>query len=74
MVFTPSMTPIKPCKCRCNNPSFWDSFKFFDIIPTFQGREVDWPNYKGNEQRTGFSVADGPIHGRTAWKFPVGLA
>ena len=68
------MTPIKPCKCRCNNPSFWDSFKFFDIIPTFQGQEVDWPNYKGNEQRTGFSVADGPIHGRTAWKFPVGLA
>jgi len=39
-----------------------------------QGWEIDWPTYKGNEQRTGFSGADGPIHGRTAWKFPVGLA
>ena len=39
-----------------------------------QGRDINWPNYKGNERRTGFSGADGPIYGRTAWKFPVGLA
>ena len=39
-----------------------------------QGRNIDWPNYKGNQQHTGFSGADGPVHGRTVWKFPVGLA
>ncbi|QLE02455.1 PQQ-binding-like beta-propeller repeat protein [Galbibacter sp. BG1] len=34
---------------------------------------IDWSNYRGNAQRTGFTGADGPIHGVTAWKFPVGL-
>ena len=29
------MIPIKSSKCRFNNPSFWDSFKFCHIISTF---------------------------------------
>lgn len=35
--------------------------------------DIDWGDYRGNPQRTGYTGAEGPVQGKTAWKFPVGL-
>ncbi len=36
--------------------------------------EKSWPNYQGTLSNIGFNGNDGPVYGRFAWKFPVGLA
>ena len=33
-----------------------------------------WPQYMGSERHIGFNGNDGPVYGRKAWRFPVGLA
>jgi len=35
---------------------------------------TDWPLYRGNFQQTSYTSDCGPIKGKVAWKFPVGLA
>ncbi|MBM4152884.1 MAG: hypothetical protein FJ220_05105, partial [Kiritimatiellaceae bacterium] len=36
--------------------------------------EIPWTAYKGNENLSGFTGANGPAKGERAWTFPVGLA
>ena len=36
--------------------------------------DIPWPQYQGTTTNVGFTGADGPVYGRIAWKFPVGLA
>ncbi len=36
--------------------------------------EKPWPQYQGALTNIGFNGTDGPVYGRIAWKFPVGLA
>lgn len=36
--------------------------------------EIPWAAYKGNENLSGYTGANGPAKGEMAWKFPVGLA
>lgn len=36
--------------------------------------EKSWPNYQGSLSNVGSNGNDGPVYGRIAWKFPVGLA
>lgn len=43
------------------------------VIPPVKD-EKSWPNYQGTLSNTGFNGNDGPVYGRIAWKFPVGLA
>jgi outer membrane protein assembly factor BamB len=35
---------------------------------------TDWPQYKANAQRTGFTPDGGPSLGEVGWRFPIGLA
>ncbi|MFC2081330.1 PQQ-binding-like beta-propeller repeat protein [Bacteroidota bacterium] len=43
------------------------------VIPPVKN-EMPWPNYQGTLSNVGFNGNDGPVYGRIAWKFPVGLA
>ena len=43
------------------------------LVPPVKN-EKSWPNYQGTLSNVGFNGNDGPVYGRTAWKFPVGLA
>ena len=43
------------------------------VVPPVKN-EKSWPNYQGTLSNVGFNGNDGPVYGRTAWKFPVGLA
>lgn len=36
--------------------------------------EIPWTAYKGNENLSGYTGANGPVTGEKAWTFPVGLA
>jgi len=36
--------------------------------------EKPWPQYQGTLTHVGFNGTDGPVYGRIAWEFPVGLA
>ncbi|MFC2115424.1 PQQ-binding-like beta-propeller repeat protein [Bacteroidota bacterium] len=36
--------------------------------------DTPWAQYQGTLTHVGFTGADGPVYGRIAWKFPVGLA
>jgi len=36
--------------------------------------EIPWTAYKGNENLSGYTGANGPTKGEKAWTFPVGLA
>ncbi|WP_242158224.1 PQQ-binding-like beta-propeller repeat protein [Aestuariivivens sediminis] len=43
------------------------------VIPPVKN-EKSWPNYQGTLTNEGFNGNDGPVYGRIAWRFPVGLA
>ena len=43
------------------------------VTPPVKG-EIPWSQYQGTLTNDGFTGADGPVYGRIAWKFPVGLA
>jgi outer membrane protein assembly factor BamB len=44
-------------------------------LPTNRAtKPVDWTHYKGNERLSGYTGAPGPVAGKKAWTFPVGLA
>ena len=43
------------------------------VVPPVKSEKA-WPQYKGTPTNIGFNGSDGPVYGRIAWKFPVGLA
>ena len=42
--------------------------------PKKRPRFIDWPVYGGNPQHTACTEDLGPVKGKLAWKFPVGIA
>lgn len=42
-------------------------------FPAGGDMEAEWPLFQRDIHNTGYTEAPGPRHGRTAWKFPIGL-